>query len=140
MSEELKRALETLARIPVPPRRAPVAPAPEGGELVTRLRSNSALPICPYDRKSPEYWTMPDDKPCPFCGQENTLEGPDKCTGADTRLFAQAADLIDSLTAREAELREAAQGLLDSLAADDDEGMMEHAEPVRKLRAALARK
>lgn len=68
-------------------------------DIVERLRSNEPLPACPFDRKSPLYLTMPDDKPCPFCGQENTLEGPDKCRGADTRLFAEAADEIERLRA-----------------------------------------
>jgi tRNA(Ile2) C34 agmatinyltransferase TiaS len=42
---------------------------------------------------------MPDDKPCPFCGQENTSEGPDKCRGADTRIFGEAANEIERLRA-----------------------------------------
>lgn len=66
-------------------------------DIVERLKSNEPLPICPFDSKSPSYWTTPDDKPCPFCGQENTTEGPDKCRGADTRLFAEAADEIMQL-------------------------------------------
>ena len=79
-------------------RRAPVAPAPEGGE-----------------------------EPAPYTCKHRCERD-------------QLKDEIFALTAREAGMRDAAQGLLDSLAADDDEGMMEHAEPVRKLRAALARK
>jgi hypothetical protein len=65
--------------------------------IVERLRSSEPLPACPFDRISPLYLTMPDDKPCPFCGQENTLEGPDKCRGADTRIFGEAADRIEFL-------------------------------------------
>jgi hypothetical protein len=68
-------------------------------DLVARLRSNEPLPVCPFDRLSPHYWTMPDDKPCPICGQENTLEGPDKCRGADTRVMREAADEIEKLRA-----------------------------------------
>jgi len=71
-------------------------------DLIERLRSNGALPICPFDKRSPEYWTTPNDKPCKFCGGEP--EGPDKCTGADTRVMAQAADRIEAL---ERELSEA---------------------------------
>ena len=66
-------------------------------DIVERLRSSEPLPVCPFDRISPHYLTMPDDKPCPFCGQENTLEGPDKCRGADTRIMGEAADEIERL-------------------------------------------
>ena len=66
-------------------------------DLVARLRSNEPLPVCTFDRLSPHYWTMPDDKPCPICGQENTTEGPDKCRGADTRVMKEAADEIERL-------------------------------------------
>jgi hypothetical protein len=66
-------------------------------DLVERLRSSEPLPACPFDRISPHYLTMPDDKPCPFCGQENTLDGPDKCRGADTRIMGEAADEIERL-------------------------------------------
>jgi len=71
----------------------------EYGDLVARLRSNELLPVCPYDPRSPEYWTAPDDAPCRICGQENTTEGPDKCRGADTRCMAEAADAIAKLEA-----------------------------------------
>lgn len=64
-------------------------------DIVERLLSNETLPACPFDRIPTLYLTIPDDKPCPFCGQENTLDGPDKCRGAaDTRLFKEAADEI----------------------------------------------
>ncbi len=64
-------------------------------DIVERLRSNQPLVICPYDQKSPEYWTSPDDKPCKFCG--GLPDGPDKCTGADTRIIGEAADEIERL-------------------------------------------
>ncbi|MBX5089398.1 hypothetical protein [Rhizobium lentis] len=64
-------------------------------DIVDRLRSNQPLAICPYDRKSPEYWTAPNDKPCKFCG--GLPDGPDKCTGADTRIMGEAADEIERL-------------------------------------------
>jgi hypothetical protein len=68
-------------------------------DIVERLRSSEPLPACPFDRISPHYLTMPDDKPCPFCGQENTLDGPDKCRGADTRIMGEAANEIERLRA-----------------------------------------
>lgn len=64
-------------------------------DIIERLRSTQPLAICPYDRKSPEYWTTPDDAPCKFCG--GLPDGPDKCTGADTRIMGQAADEIERL-------------------------------------------
>lgn len=64
-------------------------------DIVAGLRSNSALPICPFDKRSPEYWTTPNDKPCKFCGSEP--EGTDKCTGADMRIMIKAADEIERL-------------------------------------------
>ena len=63
--------------------------------LIERLRSNGALPICPFEKRSPEYWTTPNDKPCKFCG--GLPEGPDKCTGADMRIMGEAADRIEKL-------------------------------------------
>lgn len=80
-------------------------------DLVKRLRDNEPLVICPYDRKSPEYWTTPNDAPCKFCG--GLPEGPDKCTGADTRIFAEAADRIEALEAENKALREALECLVD---------------------------
>lgn len=63
--------------------------------LCERLRAQQAFPVCPYDRRSPDYWTAPNDKPCVVCGGEP--EGPDKCTGADTRIMLEAAALIERL-------------------------------------------
>lgn len=59
--------------------------------LIERLEANEPLPICPYDRRSPEYWTTNDTDPCKFCGTKNEEGAPDLCRGADTRLFAEAA-------------------------------------------------
>lgn len=73
-------------------------------DIVQRLRSNEPLPACPFDKLSPHYLTMPADKPCPFCGQENTTEGPDKCRGADTRILGEAANEIERLRAEKLEL------------------------------------
>lgn len=66
-------------------------------DLIERLRSNAQLPICPFDKRSPEYLTTPNDKPCKFCGGEP--EGTDKCTGADMRIMSEAADKISALMA-----------------------------------------
>ena len=60
-----------------------------------RLRSNSTLTVCPFDKRSPDYYTTPNDKPCSMCGGEP--EGPDKCTGADLRVMHEAAGLIGEL-------------------------------------------
>lgn len=79
--------------------------APDVAEIVRELRSSEPLPACPFDKISPLYLTMPDDKPCPFCGQENTSEGPDKCRGADTRIMGRAADALERLSAVTAELK-----------------------------------
>jgi hypothetical protein len=80
--------------------------AEEVRELAERLKSSEPLPVCPFDRLSPAYWTTPDDKPCPFCGQENTAEGPDKCRGADTRIMGQASTaLLDLLSQRDTALK-----------------------------------
>jgi len=68
-------------------------------DIVARLRSSEPLPICPFDRLSPQYLRMAADKPCPFCGQENTLDGPDKCRGADSRIMGEAANEIERLRA-----------------------------------------
>lgn len=72
-------------------------------DIIERLRSNAPLPICPFDKRSPEYWTTPNDKPCKFCGGEP--EGPDKCTGADMRILLEAADRISALEAENGDLR-----------------------------------
>lgn len=66
-------------------------------DLIAKLRANEPLPICPYDRLSPKYWTAPNDKPCEFCGGLNEDGAPDKCKGADTSLFAEAADALASM-------------------------------------------
>lgn len=72
-------------------------------DLMKRLRST--LPVCPYDQRSPDYYTTPNDKPCVVCGGEP--DGPDKCRGADTRCMAEAANRIEALAARVAKLEEA---------------------------------
>lgn len=78
-------------------------------DLVERLRENGALVVCPFDRRSPDYWTTPNDKPCKFCGGEP--EGPDKCTGADLRVMAEAADEITRLRRELEEARRALEPL-----------------------------
>jgi hypothetical protein len=64
-------------------------------DIIDRLRSNQPLVICPYNSKSPDYLTTPDDEQCKFCGQ--LPDGPNKCTGADTRIMGEAADEIQRL-------------------------------------------
>lgn len=80
-------------------------------DLIERLRSNAQLPICPFDKRSPEYWTTPNDKPCKFCGGE--LEGPDKCTGADMRIMSEAADALATKEAEVDRLRKALEPFAD---------------------------
>jgi len=60
--------------------------------------------VCPFDKRSPDYYSTPNDKPCKFCGSEP--EGPDKCTGADLRVMKEAADEIATLRRELAEARE----------------------------------
>ncbi len=67
--------------------------------LVERLLSNAQLPVCPYDRRSPDYWTTPDDQPCVICGTLNDFSTPNLCRGADTRVMDEAAALILELQA-----------------------------------------
>ena len=78
--------------------------APATPELVERLRSSAPLPFCPYDPRSPEYRTAPNDEPCKVCGSLNEVGAPDLCRGADTRVMEQAADALEAQQARIAEL------------------------------------
>ncbi len=55
------------------------------------------LPVCPYDRRSPDYFTAPNDKPCVVCGGINEAGSPDLCRGADTRVMDEAAAEITDL-------------------------------------------
>ena len=65
----------------------------EKKDIVERL--NDRFPVCPFDRRSPDYWKDFTGKPCPVCG--GTEEGPDMCHGADTRILQEAADTIERL-------------------------------------------
>lgn len=57
-------------------------------------------------RRTFDQWrTAPNDKPCPMCGGEP--EGPDKCTGADLRVMGKAADELEALRTRLAEVEKA---------------------------------
>lgn len=67
--------------------------------LCERLAADDALPFCPYDRRSPEYWTAPDDKPCKVCGMLNEDNAPDLCNGTGSRIMAEAAAAISGLMA-----------------------------------------
>lgn len=53
------------------------------------------LPVCPFDRRSPDYWTTSNDKPCHVCGG---TEAVDKCRGADLRCMDEASDVIRRLS------------------------------------------
>ena len=97
-------------------------PNGENAGLIKRLREQGTLAVCPYDRRSPDYWTAPNDKPCPMCGGEP--EGPDKCTGADLRIMEEAADALAKADERERELekvREALEPFRNAAAAIDDQ-------------------
>ena len=80
-------------------------------DLIERLRSNGALAVCPFDKRSPDYYTTPNDKPCKFCG--GLPEGPDKCTGADLRIMSEAADAI---AAKDREIAETRQRTIEECA------------------------
>ncbi|WGM47704.1 hypothetical protein KOAAANKH_02586 [Brevundimonas sp. NIBR10] len=66
-------------------------------ELIACLRSKKGMTVCPYDPRSPDYWTTNDTDPCKFCGQLNDDAAPDVCKGVDLRVMDQAADTITSL-------------------------------------------
>ena len=70
--------------------------------LSERLRSKEPGVICPYDRRSPDYWTTPDDAPCPICGG---TEAEDKCRGIDLSIMDEAATTIDNQAAEIERLR-----------------------------------
>jgi hypothetical protein len=76
--------------------------AAEVAAMVERLRSNEPLPVCPYDPKSPDYFSTDDDAPCVICGTENDPNAPNKCRGADTRVMAEAADMLTALQPQDA--------------------------------------
>ena len=63
-------------------------------DIVERLRDKDGLPVCPFDRRSPDYWTTANDKPCHVCGG---TEEVDKCRGADLRVMDDAAAEIERL-------------------------------------------
>lgn len=70
--------------------------AAKRSDLVERLRDSSKLQLCPFDRRAPKNDLMPDD-PCPICGTLGTDNAEDRCTGADTSCFSEAADEIERL-------------------------------------------
>lgn len=79
----------------------PLTPSPSLADkgLVEEARAvlpklTGTLPVCPFDSRSPDYWTTPDDKPCHVCGG---TEAMDKCRGADLRCLDEAADVITRL-------------------------------------------
>lgn len=68
----------------------------DDAKLVERLRVNATFPVCPFDRRSPDYGKDFTGKPCPVCG-ETEEPGSNKCTGADTRIMIHAADRLSSV-------------------------------------------
>lgn len=83
--------------------------------LRERLLGEVGKPICPYDRRHPDYWTTPDDAACKVCGQ--LPDGPDICKGADTNLFRQAAEALAAQDVRIQWLEEKAKEALGPFAA-----------------------
>lgn len=82
-------------------------------EVVGRLRSTAPLPVCPFDRRSPDYWTAGENNaPCTVCGG---TEEVDKCRRADTRIMEQAADLIERLASQVEGLEKERDELTDRL-------------------------
>lgn len=70
-------------------------------KMIAELRSNSTLAVCPFDKRSPDYWTAGEDgKPCTMCGAAEAIEDCNKCTGADLRLMVRAADALTALSAQ----------------------------------------
>jgi len=114
--------------------------------LLERLRST--LPVCPFDRRSPDYHRTSPEKPCHVCGG---TEEVDRCRGADTRCMSEAADLIEAQAAalaeaqrRNSDLADLAQTASDSLDAERQrnwtrEGALEIALGQWKVRAEEAK-
>jgi len=73
-------------------------------DLIERLRSKMGMTICPYDQRSPDYYTTNDTDPCKFCGTKNEEGAPDLCKGVDMRVMDEAASEIEALTAQVAAL------------------------------------
>lgn len=96
-SENTNRQTEPATpELPSPALASPLLDLAERVEAGLRA---STLPVCPYDRRSPDYWTTPDDKPCVVCGTLNDPDAPNLCRGADLRIMDEAADLISSMSA-----------------------------------------
>lgn len=80
--------------------------------LVERLLSSEQLPYCPFDRRSPDYWTSgKNNAPCTVCGG---TEEVDKCRGADSRIMREAAARILQLEAALTELWNGASALFNA--------------------------
>lgn len=69
-------------------------PKPAVKDLVSRLKE--PLPVCPFDRRSPHYFTKHQNgEPCFVCGTTET--GLDMCRMADTSIMDEAAAEIERL-------------------------------------------
>lgn len=66
-------------------------------DLIARLKK--PLPVCPFDRRSPHYFTEHQNgEPCFVCGTTQT--SVDMCRMADTSIMDEAAAEIERLLAR----------------------------------------
>jgi hypothetical protein len=97
--------------------------------LIARLKSNAPLPVCPFDRRSPDYYTAGENgAACTVCGG---TEEVDRCRGADTRIMEEAAAALQASEAA----RLKAEGERDAKARFAD-GWREKFHAVRKLNEA----
>lgn len=97
-------------------------------DLVARLLAQTALPLCPYDRRSPDYWTTNDTDPCEVCGQLNDASAPVLCRGADTSLFREAASRVEALEDRIKALEGALEPFAQACEDADDDRQRDHCE------------
>jgi len=91
-------------------------------DLIERLRAKRGMAICPYDQRSPDYYTTNDTDPCKFCGTKNEEGAPDLCKGVDMRVMDEAASEVESLTAQVAVMGEALEPFDDFADNVDDVG------------------
>lgn len=68
---------------------------PDYEGLCEKLEAKKGMTVCPFDPRSPDYLTTPNDEPCKFCGGVD--DGPDLCKGVDLRVMDQAAQAIRTL-------------------------------------------
>lgn len=85
-------------------------------KVCEKLEAKTGLTVCPYDQRSPDYWTTNDTDPCKFCGQLNDPDAPDVCKGVDLSVMDEAARLLREMAAENERLR----GVLDAIASFSD--------------------